>query len=270
MKRHPVAMLADVKRAIAGRPTGTRLLFLSDYDGTLAEFNADPTIPRPSAQTAELLCKLAARTDISLGIVSGRRIADLRTRTQLPSRVYLAGLHGMEIEVGSRRWQHPDLDAARRYVRALYERLDAVRHIPGLVLEDKHASVAVHVRAVPPAMQTDAIRKADECADEWVSNGKLRRLNGNLVVEFLPNIAAHKGDATKWIADDVEERCRQPVWTVFVGDDVTDEDAFKAIKKGIGVLVGARDTQASHRVSSPNEVCSLLEWLADPVASADV
>lgn len=261
-------MLADVKRAIAERPAGTRLLFLSDYDGTLAEFDPDPTIPRPSAQTAELLCKLAGRTDLSFGIVSGRRISDLRTRTQLPSRVYLAGLHGMEIEVGSRRWQHPDLDAARRYVRSLYERLDEVRSVPGLVLEDKHASVAVHVRAVPAELQAAALQQADRCADEWVSQGRLRRLNGNKVIEYLPNIAAHKGDATKWIAADVEARCSQPVWTVFVGDDVTDEDAFKVIKNGIGVLVGARDSHATHRVAGPDEVCSLLDWLTGAGAAA--
>src|SRR5687768_76733 len=170
LKRLPIAMLADVKEAIAERPAGTRLLFLSDYDGTLANFDPDPTIPRPTPQTAELLCKLASRTDLAFGIVSGRRVSDLRTRTQLPSRVYLAGLHGMEIEVGSRRWQHPDLEAARQYVRSLYERLDDVRNIPGLVLEDKHASVAVHVRAVPAELRARAIAVADRCADEWVDN----------------------------------------------------------------------------------------------------
>ena len=263
-------MLADVKEAIAERPAGTRLLFLSDYDGTLANFDPDPTIPRPTPQTAELLCKLASRTDLAFGIVSGRRVSDLRTRTQLPSRVYLAGLHGMEIEVGSRRWQHPDLEAARQYVRSLYERLDDVRNIPGLVLEDKHASVAVHVRAVPAELRARAIAVADRCADEWVDNGKLRRLSGNMVVEYLPNIAAHKGDATKWIAEDVQERCNQPVWTVFIGDDLTDEDAFKAITHGIGVLVGSRHSHATHRVADTNEVCSLLDWLtgeAMPVRS---
>lgn len=260
-------MLSDVIQAIADRPHGTRLLFLSDYDGTLADFDPDPTIPRPSPRMAELLGNVASRTELSCGIVSGRRVADLRTRTQLPSRVYLAGLHGMEIEIGSRRWQHPDLEAARQYVRTLYEQLDAVRHIPGLVLEDKHASVAVHVRAVPVERREEALARAESCADEWLAAGLLRRLNGNMVVEFLPNIAAHKGDATKWIAEDVEERCGQPVWTVFVGDDVTDEDAFKSITQGIGVLVGARETHASHRVADINEVGSLLEWLAGRAVS---
>jgi trehalose 6-phosphate phosphatase len=268
LKQFRFAMLADVKRAIVERPAGTRLLFLSDYDGTLAAFDPDPAIPRPSPQTAELLCKLAARTDLSFGIVSGRRISDVRTRTQLPSRVYLAGLHGMEIEVGSRRWQHPDLEAARQYVRSLYERLDEVRRVPGLVLEDKHASVAVHVRGVAEAERPEALALADSCADEWVSAGRLRRLVGNMVVEYLPNIAAHKGDATSWIVQDVRERCNQPIWTVFVGDDVTDEDAFRAISEGIGVLVGSRETHASHRVADINEVCSLLDWLTGSSVTA--
>ena len=255
-------MLSDVKRAIAGRPAGTRLLFLSDYDGTLAEFDPDPTIPRPSPRTAELLSKIAARAELSLGIVSGRRIADLRTRTQLPNRVYLAGLHGLEIEIGLRRWQHPDLDDARQYVRMLYERLDEVRDgVEGLVLEDKHASVAVHVRAVHPDLRLAAVEQADRCAHEWLTAGKLRRLTGSHVVEYLPNIAAHKGDATQWIIEDVESRCTQPTWTVFIGDDVTDEDAFKAVERGIGVLVGERETEATHRIADTRDVEALLEWL---------
>ena len=160
-------MLADVQHAIANRPAGTRLVFLSDYDGTLAEFHVDPTIPRPSKRTRELLGRLADREDLSMGIVSGRRVADLRTRTQLRTHVYLAGLHGMEIEVGQRRWQHPDLEVAREDVRELNERLDDVRvKVPGLILEDKHASVAVHVRGVDPGRRAQALALADACAAE--------------------------------------------------------------------------------------------------------
>lgn len=258
----PDPIVEAVENAIANRPAGTRLVFLSDYDGTLAGFDPDPTIPRPTPAVQQQLCRLADRRDLSLGIVSGRRVADLRTRTQLPARVYLAGLHGMEIEVGSRRWQHPHLDAARHHVRALNERLEAVRaRTPGLVLEDKHVSIAVHVRGVAPELRGIALAGADECAARWVEQGLLRRLTGNMVVEFLPNIACHKGDATRWIARDIEEQCDQPVWVVFVGDDVTDEDAFAAIEDGISVLVGDRATAASHRIDDLAAVASLLTWL---------
>lgn len=255
-------MLDEVQHAIANRPAGTRLVYLSDYDGTLAEFHIDPTIPRPSKRTRELLCRLADREDLSLGIVSGRRVADLRTRTQLRTRVYLAGLHGMEIEVGQRRWQHPDLEVAREDVRELNERLEEVRgKVPGLILEDKHASVAVHVRGVDPERRAYGLDLADACAAEWVSTGRLRRLTGNLVLEFLPNVACHKGDATLWIARDVEERWGERAWVVFVGDDITDEDAFLAIERGVGVLVGARDSAAAYQLGSTSEVNALMAWL---------
>jgi trehalose 6-phosphate phosphatase len=255
-------MFADVQRALHERPADTRLLFLCDYDGTLADFHPDPTIPLPSPETAELLRRIAQREDLTFGIVSGRRIADLRTRTQLSPRVYLAGLHGLEIEVGSKRWQHPDLDAARRHVRSLYERLsDLPDRIPGLLIEDKHASIAIHVRAVPADRQWRALQDADARAAAWVSAGKVRRLPGHCVIEFLPNIAAHKGDATRWIARDVEAKSKQRVWVVFVGDDLTDEDAFGAITRGIGVLVGDRETRATHQIADTRDVCRLLRWV---------
>jgi trehalose 6-phosphate phosphatase len=263
-------MLAEVERAVLERPQSTRLTLLCDYDGTLTEFDPDPTVPRPSPRIAELLAQIAERDDLSFGIVSGRLIADLRTRTQLPSRVYFAGLHGLEIEVGAERWQHPSLDAARHDVRQLYERLSALpRRIPGMILEDKQASIAVHVRAVAPELQHEAIAAADGCAAEWVATGKLRRLPGKCVVEFLPNIAAHKGDATRWIARHVEAKHKQPAWVVFIGDDLTDEDAFRVIKSGIGIVVGSREpTHATHRLVNTREVCQLLALLAqhDPAA----
>jgi trehalose 6-phosphate phosphatase len=256
-------MLNDVQLAISRRPKGTRLVFLSDYDGTLAEFDPDPTIPRPSPETSALLSQLAQRQDLSLGIVSGRRVADLRTRTQLPSRVYLAGLPGMELEVGVSRWQHPDLGTAREHVRALNEQLEPIRDkIPGLLLEDKDASIAVHVRNVEADRRVSALAEADTVASEFVKSGLLRRLTGNLVLEFLPNVACHKGDATRWIARDVKHRCGQPPWVVFVGDDVTDEDAFNAIKDGASVLVGSRPSAAKYQLNSTREVNALMSWVA--------
>ena len=255
-------MLADVQLAIAHRPAGTRLVFLSDYDGTLADFDPDPTVPRPSPETCALLRKLSNKPDVSMGIVSGRRVPDLRTRTQLPARVYLAGLHGMEIEVSGRRWHHPDLEASRDHVSELGAKLEEVRdRFPGLLLEDKEASIAVHVRGVDPELRERALGLADEIAVPLVADGMLRRLGGNMVLEFLPNIACHKGDATAWIARDVEERCQAPPWVVFVGDDITDEDAFKAIEHGAGVLVGTRASAARYQLDSTRDVDALLEWL---------
>ena len=103
-------------------------------------------------------------------------------------------------------------------------------------------SIAAHFRRVPDALR--GRRNAVERCAPFLASGQVRRLRGQLVLEFLPNVHWDKGEATRWIVRDVEERFGKPAWVVFVGDDVTDEDAFAAIERGVGVRVGSRETAA--------------------------
>ena len=108
-------MLAEVQAEVTGRPADTALVLLLDFDGTLAEFNPDPAAPELTPERWELLEPHQPRAAASsLGIVSGRRLDDLRARTRLPDHVYHAGLHGLEIEIDGDRTTHPDLSARRR------------------------------------------------------------------------------------------------------------------------------------------------------------
>lgn len=212
-----------------------------------------------------LLEVLTSQRDMSLGLVSGRRISDLRGRTRLPDSVYHAGLHGLEIEVGDRRWRHPELEDRRLHTRALAVRLAALAgDVAGVIVEDKDVSLAVHVRGVEATRRADVLARARALAAPMLASGELAMMGGAFVVEFLPNLAWNKGDATRWIVDDVAARYGVPPWVVFVGDDVTDENAFAAIQHGIGVLVGNRPSAATHRLPSPAEVELLLRWLATP------
>lgn len=255
-------MLADVQQAIAALPAGPFLL-LADFDGTLAEFHPNPAAPMLTDVRREWLCDIAARPQTWVGIVSGRRVADLRRRAPLPPPGYYAGLHGMEIEVAGRRWQHPDLERARAYAQALLPQLERVAdRFAGALVEDKAVSVAVHVRAVAYEWRAAALALADACAEPWLASGHLRRLEGALVVEYLPNLACHKGDAVRGIARDVALHSGREPWIVFLGDDVTDEDAFRAVTRGLGVLVGARPTAATYQLDGIADVDTLLRWLA--------
>jgi trehalose 6-phosphate phosphatase len=255
-------MLADVQQAIEALPLDEPLIVLADFDGTLAEFHPNPAAPMLTDVRREWLRDIAAQPLTSVGIVSGRRVADLRRRAPLPPHGYYAGLHGMEIEEGARRWQHPDLEHARAHVEELLPELDRVLDgFPGAVVEDKAASVAIHVRGVAYERRAAALALAEACAEPWVASGRLRRLEGSLVIEYLPNVACHKGDATDWIARDVAEREGRAGFVVFLGDDVTDEDAFRAITRGIGVLVGSRPTTATHQLDGIADVDTLLRWL---------
>ncbi len=142
-------MLADVQHAIEALPRDEPLIVLADFDGTLAEFHANPAAPMLTEVRREWLRDIAAQGLTFAGIVSGRRVADLRRRAPLPPHGYYAGLHGMEIEIDNRRWQHPDLETARAHVQELIPLLDEVLdRFPGAVVEDKGVSVAMHARAV--------------------------------------------------------------------------------------------------------------------------
>lgn len=256
-------MLAEVQAAVQNRPAGTAFILLLDFDGTLAEFNPDPAAPELTPERHDTLMAIARRPGMSLGIVSGRRLDDLRRRTRLPDHVYHAGLHGLEIEAYGTRTTHPDLGMAVERMQGLS---DCLKHLldefPDAYIEDKGASVAVHTRRMPKDVHERAFARADVLAVPWIAKNYVRRLEGNAVVEYLPNIDGHKGDATSWITADVETKLQQPAWVAYIGDDITDEDAFKAIQMGISILVGLRPTAATHKLDGIADVDRFLRWLA--------
>jgi trehalose-phosphatase len=256
-------MLAEVQAEVINRPSETVFVLLLDFDGTLAEFNPDPAAPELTPERHQLLIRISQHPGVSLGIVSGRRLDDLRRRTRLPDSVYHAGLHGLEIEIDGERTSHPDLPCA-------IERLDglagALRRLldefPDAFIEDKGASVAVHARRVSEDRRERVFARADVLAVPWIAKNHVRRLEGNAVVEYLPNIQGHKGEATKWIIADVETKLQRPAWVAYLGDDITDEDAFNVITLGIGVLIGLRPTAASYKLDGIADVDRFLRWLA--------
>jgi trehalose 6-phosphate phosphatase len=256
-------MLAEVQAEVAGRPADTAFVLLLDFDGTLAEFNPDPAAPELTPERWELLSRISREPGVSLGIVSGRRLDDLRARTRLPDHVYHAGLHGLEIEVDGDRTSHPDLSSAEARIEGMAATLRRLLdEYPEAFIEDKGASVAVHARRLPPETHDRIFARADVLAVPWIAAGHVRRLEGNAVVEYLPNISGHKGEATTWITRRVEQHFSRRAWVAYIGDDITDEDAFRAIECGIGVLVGLRPTAATYKLDGIAGVDRFLRWFA--------
>ena len=255
-------MLSEVQAEVGARPADSAFVLLLDFDGTVAEFNPDPTAPELTQARWDLLYQIARKPGVSLGIVSGRRLDDLRRRTRLPDHVYHAGLHGLEIEVDGTRTTHPDLAAAQARVEGLAAALKPLLdECPAAYIEDKGASVAVHARRMPKDAHQGVFTRADALAARWLEEGHVRRLEGNAVVEYLPNISGHKGEATKWITANVEAKYAKRPWVAYIGDDITDEDAFRAIECGIGVLVGLRPTAATLKLDGIPDVDRFLCWL---------
>ena len=249
----------DVAAAIAGnreRP----VLLLTDFDGTLCGFQNDPAAVFLSDRCRTALSTLATRPGLSVGVVSGRRAADVRRRTALDGPVYYAGLHGMEIDGPDTRFEVPHLAARRSLLQQLARSMTtAIAPLPGAFLENKDLSWALHVRAASAADRQRAEHAFWSFATPALDAGTLRLQRGECVFELLPDIAWNKGDAVRWIEADATRRLGSVVRPVYLGDDRTDEHAFDAVgTRGITVVVGRRPSRAEHRLQDPAAVERLL------------
>ncbi len=227
-------------------------LFL-DFDGTLVELAEAPgAISVPSGLTP-LLDRLSERLGGRLAIVSGRAVDDLRNHLD-PKAAVLSGSHGAELHYADGRSipvsAPPGLAEARESIRLFAAGSE------GLLVEDKPAGVALHYRLAP-----ERAEEADAFLEALARNSGLSLQRGKMVVELRPQ-GSDKGEALRRLMGEPPFAGARPV---FVGDDLTDEDAFRAASAlgGEGVLVGpARPTAARWRLDGVADVTSWLEAAA--------
>jgi len=259
-------MQADLAAAEIGTRRGARhLLLLLDFDGTLAAFNRDPSAVHLDADTSALLERLAANPVITVGIISGRRLPDLQQRVTFSGDMYLAGLHGLEIHGPAETFIHPGAAAATSLMESIAAEVEPrLALLPGVFIEDKEFSIVLHYREAAPAARVVATSHFMDAARANIDSGRLRLLPGAGVIELLPEAAWHKGSALEWIRERVE-RSHGPTFTVYVGDDVTDQDAFGAIgPHGLAISASARATGGEFSVDGPDGVERLLNCLDGP------
>ena len=256
--------MRGAERALAAwqaRPHDARPIILTDFDGTLAEFQVDPnTVSLPPSRQI-LLQKLDKRADLSAGIVSGRRVADLRERVPGTPSMFFAGLHGLEIEGPGLRFAHSAVALAAPGLNVLTKDLRrAVKPLPGVFVEDKTYAVALHLRGASTADRLHATTRFNALAEPLLSEGTVRLQPGDQVLELLPNVDWAKGDAVRAIIRHIEGDTKEPVWPVYIGDDQTDEDAFEEIgTNGLTISVGKRPAAASFQIDDPAAVECLLK-----------
>ncbi len=254
-----------VTAAWQGRPHDARPIVLMDFDGTLTEFGIDPASVTLTPARQILLQTLGRRADLSAGLVSGRRIGDLRERVPAAPSMFFAGLHGLEIEGPGLKFSHKAIALAAPGLSLLAKDLRrAVKPLPGVFVEDKTYSIALHVRAASKADRLHATTRFNALSEPLLSEGTVRLQPGDNVFELLPNVDWAKGDAVRAIIRHVETDMKQSVWPVYIGDDATDEDAFEEIGvNGLTIAVGKRPAGASFQIADPAAVeCFLRAILA--------
>jgi trehalose-phosphatase len=245
-----------VERVVAAwqaRPHDARPLILMDFDGTLAEFELDPAAVTMTPARQILLQAMSRRADLSTGVISGRRISDLRERVPATPAMFFAGLHGLEIEGPGLRFMHKSVALAAPGISVLAKELRrAVKPLAGVFIEDKTYSVVLHTRGASKADRLHAITRFNALSEPLLSEGTVRLQPGDHALELLPNVDWAKGDAVRAIVRHIEADTREPVWPVYVGDDATDEDAFDEIgTNGLTIAVGKRPAGAAFQIDDP-------------------
>jgi trehalose 6-phosphate phosphatase len=238
----------DLRDALLSAAQVPHLLVTSDFDGTLAPIVDHPADARPLPAAAAALRALAELPDTSAALISGRALRDLAELSGLSAPIHLVGSHGAEFDTGFAR----DIDGALLATITAELAAIALRY-PGVTVESKPASVALHVRNADVADARAALAEAQVVASAWDAE----QTAGKAVLEFAV-IDTDKGEAI----DILRERLGASA-VVFFGDDVTDEKAFRRMRESdVGVKVGPGDTAAGYRVESPEEVAQGLEYLA--------
>ena len=231
---------------------GADWAYFVDIDGTLLDFAPRPTGVQMDAELRDLIARLYLAAGNAVALISGRSIRDV-DRLFPEARLPVAGQHGTERrDFSGKMSQHPF--PVERLIVARARLIEIAARHPGLWLEDKELSLALHYRGAP-ALAADAQRLMAEVQAE--AGPAFVLLSGKGIVELTP-AGRDKGMAVQEFMQETPFHGRVPV---FVGDDVTDEYGFKMVNQlgGYSVKVGSGDTEARWRL---RDVRAVRTWLA--------
>lgn len=245
----------DIENTLRGR----RAAVFLDYDGTLTPIVDTPEQAVLSDEMRAVVRRLGDRCVTA--IVSGRARKDVQAHVRLDNLFY-AGTHGFEIVGPEGSGIHHEV--GQQFLPAmeeLHQRMRrALANTPGLLLDTKGYSLAVHYRLV----QESAVACVESVVDGLMPDyPTLRKTHGKKVFEIRPRFNWNKGEAVQWILEALDLD-HAGVVPFYLGDDTTDEDAFEAVAdKGVGILVAdePRPTAARHRLEDSSEVAGFLQCL---------
>ncbi|MBK6265568.1 trehalose-phosphatase [Marivirga sp. S37H4] len=234
------------------------VLFL-DYDGTLTPIVSDPDEAILSDKARNVVSKLSKQ--ITVAVISGRDRKDIQSKINLDSLIYagshgfdISGPDGMEMQYEPGRKTLPALDEAEKRLN------EKLQDVEGAWVERKKFAIAVHYRNVADK-KVEVVKNA--VLEELEVYRELKKGSGKKILELKPDIDWDKGKALNWLMEELKLDANEYI-PIFIGDDITDEDALQAVKdKGIGIMVGSHDqkTAATYRLKNTEEAIEFLDRL---------
>ena len=253
-----------VSPQLAGRLAGAPCLVMLDVDGTLAPIAPTPNQAKVPDETLRAIRALSKRPSVYVAIVSGRAAADARRLVDVDD-VWFIGNHGFEVvsPSGALLVNERVTPYVERMTEAAGRLAPIGERVRGSFIEDKRFTLSVHYRMVDrsevPRLRQAALSVAHELG--------LRTIDGKEIVELRPPLDVDKGTAVVSLAEQLGA-LDPDASALYAGDDRTDEDAFRALRRvspravTIRVGDGGAPTDAEFSLLSPHETRLLLEWLA--------
>ncbi|XP_072060731.1 probable trehalose-phosphate phosphatase J isoform X2 [Arachis hypogaea] len=270
--RYPSAL--DMFDEIMKGSKGKQIVMFLDYDGTLSPIVEDPDRAFMSNSMRKTVRKLARY--FPTAIVTGRCKDKVYNFVRL-AELYYAGSHGMDIKGPTRTSKYnrdsnaegvlfqPASEFLPMIDEVYQQLLDKTKSTPGAKVENNKFCVSVHFRCVDEKKWTELLHQVQSVLKEYP---KLRLTQGRKVIEIRPTIKWDKGKALEFLLESLGFANCNDVFPIYIGDDRTDEDAFKKLRdrgQGLGVLVSKfpKDTSASYSLQEPNEVMEFLQRLVE-------
>ena len=231
--------LFDAWNKISHRLKAVRhVLLISDFDGTLTPIVDRPELAFLTPDVRKLLQTLTRNRRYTVGIVSGRALADLKEKVKVEGIIY-AGNHGLEIEGFGTSFLEPVAEEIRPFFEILSQVLTTtLKNIKGVLVENKGLTLSVHYRSVNDAEEQQVKDTFDKVISPLNVTGRVRVTRGKKVYEIRPPVEWDKGKAINWLVNKFKEtRGKGETLPIYLGDDLTDEDAFKVIEGYGGISI---------------------------------
>ena len=239
------------------------VLFL-DYDGTLVSFKNRPKEVKTPKKIKKIIRQLIKNPKIMVIIVTGRTLYDIKKLLNVNGLSFIA-LHGLQIETVSRfQYIWKQADQARLLVKSIKERMQTeLEKEKGAFIEDKELTVVLHYRLLQTNRIQNTLNKFRKAVYYNDKKNIFEIINGEKVIEARPK-GWNKGKAIEMFL--AKHAKKKNILPIYIGDDITDEDAFKFLgKRGVSIYVSnqsKRKTTARYWLKNPDDVYYFLQSLS--------
>jgi trehalose-phosphatase len=229
-----------------------------DFDGTLSKIAKTPKDAYLKKSTKDLLENLSK--DFYIAIISGRSLFDIKSKVGLPNLIY-AGNHGLEWQIGKNKKnikisaeQIKSLSAVKKEFQIITSKFKS------LLLEDKSLTLSLHYRLLDSKDRSKFLNEVSKITSSIKKENIFSVTRSKKTIEIRPSVAWDKGIFANFLVKYLESKNHYSLLAFYVGDAQTDEDAFRALQKGITVRMGKKQQSLAHYFIKTNEIDKFLSW----------